>query len=603
VGSPMPLPVSPHISWLDLGVIVAYLLAVLGVGVYQARKIRTSGDYYAGGRKFNKFYLMMHALGTASHADEPVSVVGAGFQKGVSGIWYTYLYLPLTPIFWLLAPYIRRTRFVTMADFFRARYGQSMAVLYSLIGVLKMSVSMGVVLKGTATIVHSMSGGSVPEAWAVYGMTAVFVTYGFAGGLRATVITETIQGPLIVLMSLLLVPFGLYAVGGFAGLHHALDAGRFSLTLPQDPSAPGEFTPAWIIAASLTALIGFVAQPGIIAAFASGKSELEGRVGYTYGTMIKRLCAIAWVFTGVIIAAMVVRGQVSAGDAAELKHREYAFGFAMQRLMPRGLLGLMVASILAAQMATLSAFMVNSSALASRNLYHGFIRPKASDQEILIVGRVLGLVLVAIGVYLAREAFKDVADALTMLLQFSSIMGVIVWAGVLWKRTNNAGAWAGVIVLFLTWATLGPIGELVRNSMHGEPNVETPTTLQVTAAASAQGESLPAWVGGYAGKQYIPQLMVRYLPAGVLALIVVSLLTPPPPSKQVDDFFMLLKTPVGQEQKLIDAGVPIIYAGSSSANALEKKYPKLVHWGGFSLAAIICVLIMGLLKLLAGIGS
>src|SRR6476660_193910 len=130
-----------QISAIDIAVIVVYLLAVLGVGLYQALKIRTSGDYYAGGRKFNKFYLMMHALGTASHADEPVSVIGGSYDKGLSGIWYTYLYLPLTPIFWLLAPYIRRSRFVTTADFFRYRYDRSLATLYAIVGVLKMSVS------------------------------------------------------------------------------------------------------------------------------------------------------------------------------------------------------------------------------------------------------------------------------------------------------------------------------------------------------------------------------------------------------------------------------------------------------------------------------
>src|SRR2546421_4333917 len=204
-----------NLSALDIAILVIYLAAALGVGLYQALKIRTSGDYYAGGRKFNKFYLMMHALGTASHADEPVSVIGGAFQKGLSGIWYTYLYLPLTPIFWLLAPFIRRTRFVTMADFFRVRYDDSLAILYSVVGVLKMAVAMSVVLKGTAKILTSLTGGSaVDDRWAILAMTAVFVTYGFAGGLRATVVTETIQGPLIVLMSLLLLPFGLHAAGG-----------------------------------------------------------------------------------------------------------------------------------------------------------------------------------------------------------------------------------------------------------------------------------------------------------------------------------------------------------------------------------------------------
>src|SRR5947207_6099255 len=175
-----------HISAVDIAVVIVYLLAVLGLGLYQALKIRTSGDYYAGGRKFNKFYLMMHALGTASHADEPVSVIGGAYQKGLSGIWYTYLYLPLTPIFWLLAPYIRRTRFVTTADFFRVRYDPSLAVLYSIIGVLKMSVSIGLILKSTATLFAAMvSGGATTqtsgpigiETWVILVMTVIFVTY------------------------------------------------------------------------------------------------------------------------------------------------------------------------------------------------------------------------------------------------------------------------------------------------------------------------------------------------------------------------------------------------------------------------------------------
>src|SRR5438874_3910868 len=101
---------------------------------------------------------MMHALGTASHADEPVSVIGGAYEKGISGIWYTYLYLPLTPIFWLIAPYVRRTRFITTADFFRARYNESLAILYAIIGVLKMSVSIGLILKSTAVIFDSITG-------------------------------------------------------------------------------------------------------------------------------------------------------------------------------------------------------------------------------------------------------------------------------------------------------------------------------------------------------------------------------------------------------------------------------------------------------------
>ncbi len=555
------------ITPIDIAVIVVYLLCTLGLGLYQALKIKSSGDYYAGGRKFNKFYLIMHALGTASHADEPISVIGGAYAKGISGIWYTYMYLPLTPIFRLIAPYVRRTRFVTVADFFRARYDKNLGVLYTVMGVLKLSIAIGVGLKGTATVFSSITGsppGGRAETMAIFAMTIVFVMYGFAGGLRATVITESIQGPLIVLMSILLLPFGLHLIGGFHGLHQSLKPGMFSFT------AEGyEFTPRWIFAGIMTALIGWVAQPGIVAALGSGKSELEGRVGYTYGTTIKRFCAMGWVFTGIVLAAAVAQNQVSPALQARLHdHREQAFGIAMQAMLPTGMLGLMFAAILSSQMATLSAHMVNSSALASRNLYKNIYRPAATDREVLVVGRILSLALVAIGVLLATQ-LERVATALTMLLGFASIMGVVIWAGVLWRRSNSAGAWAAVAVLFFTWAAFGPLGMFLK--------------------ASPMGHGLPMWVGKYGREQFLFELMISYIPVGVVTLVVVSLLTKPQPKEQLDHFFLLLKTPVGQEQKLIDAGVPIVYAGSSNANPLETKYPRLVHWGGFVLAAVICV--------------
>jgi Na+/proline symporter len=585
-----------HLHWIDIAVVVIYLAAALGLGVAQAWKVRTSGDYYAGGRKFNKFYLMMHALGTASHADEPVSVIGGAYEKGLSGIWYTYLYLPLTPLFWLIAPYIRRTRFVTMADFFHARYDRKLAILYACVGVLKMSVAISVVLKGTAKIFASVSGGAINERWAILAMTVVFVAYGFAGGLRATVVTEAIQGPLIVVMSLLLLPFGLHAAGGFSALHHHLPASMFSLT------AHGlEFTPAWIIAASVTALVGWVAQPGIVAAVGSGKSELEGRVGYTYGTMIKRFCAMGWVFTGVVLAALVAQNKIPAEQVHRLHdQRELAFGTAMQALLPVGFLGVMFAAILSAQMATLSAQMVNSSALASRNIYKEVIRPEASDNEVLLFGRVCGLFLVAIGVLLAFRLDK-VATALTMLLGFQSVMGVIVWGGVLWRRTNVQGAWTCFIVMFAVWATLGPVGMI----LNGRPAPKASATQPSSAAVTAQSPDLwlPAWVGRYGSEKYLSKLMAWTLPVGVASLILGSLVTRPPPRKQVDDFRLLLKTPVGQEDKLIAAGVPVVYSGDHRPNALELRYPRCVHWGGAAIAALLCAFVLWLLYFLARLGS
>jgi hypothetical protein len=113
----------------------------------------------------------------------------------------------------------------------------------------------------------------------------------------------------------------------------------------------------------------------------------------------------------------------------------------------------------------------------------------------------------------------------------------------------------------------------------------------------------PAWLGQYGAAEYMFELTIRYLPAGIVTLMVVSLLTKPPPRKQVEDFRMLLRTPVGEEQKLIDADVKIIYAGSTTPNRLEIDHPRLVHWGGAGLAAVVCVIVLGLLLFIARLGS
>jgi Na+/proline symporter len=377
-------------------------------------------------------------------------------------------------------------------------------------------------------------------------------------------------------MSLLLLPFGLAAVGGFRGLHASLPETFFHFTAPGE-----EFTPLWIVASSATALIGFISGPGVVSLFASGKTEMEGRIGYTYGTMIKRLCAIGWVFTGIIVAAMAYQSDLLPAEVDRLKgDRELAFGTAMRALLPVGLIGLMFAAIFASQMAALSSRMVNSSALASRNLYLAFVRPQADDREVLWVGRISGLFLVALGVLLAMRV-KSVADALTTLLGFSAIMGVIMWAAIFWRRANVPGAWAGVIAMFIPWALLGPPGAMLRDAL----------------------PDAPSWFGMFGPARYMPKLMISYLPPGIIMLVLVSLLTRPQPQKQVDDFVKLLRTPVGEEQKLIDAGVKIVYAGNTQGHPWELTHPRLVHWGGFFAALAISALILALLRFLATVGS
>lgn len=563
---------------LDIAVVAVYMVGIAALGIYQVRKIKNTGDFFAGGRSFNKFLMMMHALGTGTHADDPVGVVGAAFKYGIAGIWYTFVYLFVTPFYWLMAPLFRRSRFLTTADFFEARFGSKLGLLYAVWGILIFAVNMGTLLKGTGLIVHAVTQGAIPEWAAIFGMTVIFLVYGLAGGLIATVITESVQGFLIVVMSLLLVPFGLMHLGGFAGLHQAVgDPSKFALTATQGLK---ELNIWWIFAGFLTSLIGIVAQPHTMEVCSTGKTEFEGRVGFTYGNFVKRLCAIGWAFAGVIVIGLAAKGLLSHGDMAQLADkREAAFGIAIRNLLPSGATGLMFAAILAAQMSTLSAFMVAASALLSRNVYKKHFNPAADERNMLAVARVAGLVIVVLGVSFAFWV-KGVADALMIFWSLSTFTGLFMWFGVLWRKTNATGAWASFTTMTIIWLFVGPVGAALAGRFPG-----------ITM------------LGIYAEKAQLWPLVLSYLPAGIIALVVGSLLGKPHPEKSLHKFYALLKTPVGREKELVEQGVDVVYAGQTKGHPWEMNHPVAVNVIGFAIAVVVSGLFFVLLWALTRIGA
>ncbi|MBI2300335.1 MAG: hypothetical protein HYU66_15545, partial [Armatimonadetes bacterium] len=497
----------------------------------------------------------------------------------------------------------RRSRYLTTADFFERRLSRGLGLLYAIMGVLIFSVNTGTMLKGTGTIATSVTGGRVPEWAAILVMTIGFVAYGTAGGLIATVVTESVQGLLIVVMSLMLVPFGLHAVGGFAGLHHLLTPDKFTLAAPQELTLP------WILAAFLSGLIGIVAQPHTMEVCAAGKTEWEGRVGFTYGSFVKRFCAMGWALTGLLVLAMVANGTLGG----PLAKREEAFGVAIRTLLPPGMTGLMFAAILAAQMSTLSAFMVAGSALLSRNLYRGWWRPQAGDEATLRVGRYAGLVVVALGVAFAFTV-PGVADALTWFWALNSLMGLLIWVSfgvmaVIWVVLGPLGAklaWlhpGGVLgvygdkmrlhLLLLSYLPAGAVA-LVTGSLASVPGRLRRgawAAPAVAAGAWALSGLMPPASGPWSEVvQVLPYALGQAFAAGLVGLVVGRLVQRPVPEEALRLFRLLLRTPVGREAEL--AGLEVVYAGESEGHPWELEHPRLVNVGGFLVALAVSVAIL-----------
>ena len=124
---------------IDVVVIVLYFAVIVGIGAWCSCRIKSEEDFFLAGRGFGKLVQTFAAFGQGTNADNAVGVTTTTFTNGASGIWSSLLYLFNTPIYWLVAPWMRRLRLLTTGDFFLERYGsRTMAATYAVIGSIGM---------------------------------------------------------------------------------------------------------------------------------------------------------------------------------------------------------------------------------------------------------------------------------------------------------------------------------------------------------------------------------------------------------------------------------------------------------------------------------
>jgi Na+/proline symporter len=179
------------LDWL----IVCGYLAVLGaVAVAATLRVKTTGQYFLGGRRFGKLLMVTQSFGVSTHAEMPVSLAGAVYSMGISAIWYQWKNLFAMPFYWLMAPLFRRVRRTTLAEVMEDRYGVGMGVLCMLYAFTFFIIALGSVLKGGAKILSEFLGGRLSVNEAVVGLAVIFILYRFTGGLVASAWSSSIQG-------------------------------------------------------------------------------------------------------------------------------------------------------------------------------------------------------------------------------------------------------------------------------------------------------------------------------------------------------------------------------------------------------------------------
>ncbi|MAS96636.1 MAG: hypothetical protein CMO55_25890 [Verrucomicrobiales bacterium] len=442
---------------IDYFVLAAYFIVMIVIGIWAMRRVKGQEDYFMGGRGFGKLLQTFAAFGAGTGAHEPVTVGRTCWTSGLSGVWSALMWLFVTPIYWITAVWYRRMRHLTLGDWYVERYeSKGLGAAYSLFAIVFYMYYLSTMFTAIASFAAPLMGidqvGGVDLKYILVPSIAVIVIlYGVLGGLTAAYWTDLIQGIFIILLSVLLIPFGLNALvkefgdpetmgilDGFRIMHERVSPDFFGLFT--GPSA-GEFPPQYIVSLTLLVLVGIVVQPHFIATGGgSAKSEDEARIGLVVGNFLKRLCTVGWALTALIALALL------AGNASIAENPDRVWGVAAREILGPlnlGLVGLMLACLLAAMMSSADTYMIVTSALITRNVFAAYINPNASEKTYVLVARLTGLIII-VGATVVSLTMSDVFGQFKLAVELPILFAAPFWIGMYWRRANRTAVWLTV---------------------------------------------------------------------------------------------------------------------------------------------------------------
>ena len=146
---------------LDWLVLATYFIGITAFGFWIARRTRTSGGYFLGDRKLPWWIMIGQAFGAGISAQNPVAQTGSSFNLGFATIWYQWKNMLITPFYWLMSPWYRRSERTTIGEMIQDRYSRGLAFLYTLFAIAFFVFNQGVMLKSTGKIISIATGGTI----------------------------------------------------------------------------------------------------------------------------------------------------------------------------------------------------------------------------------------------------------------------------------------------------------------------------------------------------------------------------------------------------------------------------------------------------------
>ncbi|MBW3552948.1 MAG: sodium:solute symporter [Gemmatimonadetes bacterium] len=513
-----------QLTGLDWIIIGAYFVVIFAGAIWATLRERrdrleeTSADYFLAGRNAGWFIVGASLFASNIGSEHLVGLAGTGAASGLAVAQFEILAsFFLLLLGWVFVPFYLRSGVFTMPEFLERRY--SPAARWYLAGI---SILGYVLTKISVTI---FAGGIVFEAlmgidfW-TGALVVVLATgaYTIFGGLRAVLVTDAMQMVVLLGGAIAVTVIGLGAVGGWGELVATAPEGFMDLWKPAtDPDFP------WtgiLFGAPILGIWYWCTDQFIVQRVLSARDLSQGRRATVFAGILKQLPLFIFVIPGVIAYVLVQQGRLELGSS------DQALPALIGTLLPVGVRGLVVAGLLAALMSSLSSVFNSTSTLITWDIYRE-LRPNASEQRLVWVGRISTAVLVAFGL-LWIPLMELISGTLYVYLQsvqayIAPPIAAVFLLGVFFKRLNAQGALASLLTGFV----LG-MGRLVAELNKGY---------------------LDGWLLGYADINFLHFAALLFVIC-VAVLVAVSMVTPPPPAAQIAGLTFQTTEPAPAEEAI-----------------------------------------------------
>ena len=442
-------------------VLVLYLGIMAFIGWYAGRKTNNIGDFFVLSGKAGvvvsgiAYFSTQFSMGTFLGTPGTIYGVGyAGMAISVPGAVFCMI-LPALLIGRKLITLGHKYGFLTMADYLTDRYhSKNMSGVLGVMMLFFLVPMMGAQIIGAGVIVHVFTG--LPEWVGVVGMGIIVILYCMTGGMKGAMMTDVIQGSLMIATAVVTFIVSLVMGGGFSNINHTLQSmNEAYLTFP---GANG-YMP-WTYYVSNIVLWSFftMGQPHLFTKFFAMKD---------HKTMFK---AILLGTAGMFFSATLIEWAGVNGIASiqNIEKADQIIPMILQRGMNPFLASIFIAGIVAAGMSTIDGILVTTTGAVTRDIYQKIINKDATDETVMklskVVTVIIGIIVICFGVFQPGSIFE------INLFAFSgmAIFVVPILFGIYWKKATAKGAIASVIVgiISLLLFTLNPSVKALAMGFH-----------------------------------------------------------------------------------------------------------------------------------------